>query len=141
MRSSLCIIALLLVAAPSAAQRDAVSDSLLHASADTWLALVDSSQYGASWELAADHFRQSITSAQWAQAASQARSPFGALQSRTLNSARQEQALPNAPPGTYMILEYGSGFSLIPRAVETLVMTETPEGEWRAVGYFIRPVQ
>lgn len=141
MRFFVCFVVLVMMALPAAAQEEAPSDSLIHASAEAWLTLVDSAQYAASWEQAADVFRQNISAAQWAQAAAQARSPFGMLQARNLNGLRQEASLPNAPPGNYVILEYTSAFTLIPRAVETLVLSETPEGEWRAGGYFIRPVQ
>jgi hypothetical protein len=105
--------------------------------AESWLALVDGEEYGESWTQAASTFKKLIASAQWTDAVTKARMPFGAFQSRSINSRQYSTSLPGAPPGQYVMLTFDSHFEKR-AAVETIVMTLDVDGTWRTAGAFIR---
>ncbi len=141
MRAPSLAVLLTLLATPALAQNVAFPDSASQAAATAWIALVDSSQYEASWEEAAPAFQQAVTVDQWKQAAAQVRGPMGTLQSRSLRGVRTVDELPNMPPADYLLLEYSSRFAQMPRAIETHVLVKGSDDVWRTVGYFVRPVQ
>ena len=109
--------------------------------ADAWLALIDSLDYAASWQQAAPLFQQQVSEAQWVQALESVRGPLGPLLSRALDDRNYTTALPNAPEGEYVIIIYNSAYTQLEEAVETVTMVKTKAGEWRAVGYYVRPAQ
>ena len=107
------------------------------AAALTWLALVVQGDYQASWASAASLFKQQVSAAQWAQAATNARRPFGALRARRLRSATYATSLPGAPDGHYVVLQFDAEYERKANAVET-VTPLLEAGQWRVSGYFIR---
>lgn len=134
--------ALLFSAAAAHAQDPAPSpEEAAVEAATSWVALVDSAQYAASWEAAAPIMRQHVTKEQWAAAARQARGPLGSVTARTLQQARYTTSLPNAPAGEYVVVQFASRFAQLPQAVETVVMTKTEPERWQPAGYFVRPAQ
>jgi hypothetical protein len=106
--------------------------------AETWLALVDQSQYGQSWDAAAPMFQSAVTKEQWEGAAKGARGPLGALASRKFNAADYKQSLPGAPDGEYVLVVYDTSFAQKAAATERVTLVRTPEGTWKVVGYFIQ---
>jgi hypothetical protein len=115
-----------------------VDDGTLERRALDWLALVDESRLAESWTEASGGFRSAVSEARWAEAAGAARSPFGALRSRTLQDVQRATELPGAPDGEYAVLTFGSAFDHKRSAVETLTLARDADGEWRAAGYFVR---
>lgn len=107
-------------------------------SAQSWLALVDSKQYAATWEQAAQPFKAAITKSDWENAVAAARSPVGDLEQRVLVSASYMEELPAAPRGQYVVIQYKSQFSKKHTAVETITPMKGPDGTWRVSGYFIK---
>jgi hypothetical protein len=103
-----------------------------------WLALVDGGQYGASWDQAAANFRAALKRADWEKGVGSVRGPLGAVVSRTLRSATRKTSLPGAPDGDYVVIENETAFANGP-TIETATMTKEADGQWRAVGYFVRP--
>jgi hypothetical protein len=124
--------------AASNAQTELPQMAAPEARAAKWLALVDTQNYGASWDEAASAFRSRVTREQWSQAARMARTPFGELQRRTLKSATPATSLPGAPDGRYVVMQFDSAFEHKAAAVETLTMALDTDHQWRSVGYFIR---
>jgi hypothetical protein len=129
------LVALILPAAalaaedPSAQARDAAAH---------WLALVDAGQYQQSWNEASELFRSHVTQAKWTDAATAAREPLGALQSRSApDDVRFAASLPGQPDGQYVIFRFRSSFANKRTAIETVTMM-MDAGTWRAAGYFIR---
>ena len=120
-------------AEPHAAERQAARSS-----ARQWLALIDQSHYGDSWEAAAPVFQSSLTKEQWGGAVQQARAPLGALASRKFRAAEYKDSLPGAPQGEYVIVYYDSSFSAKPSATESVTLAKAPDNSWRAAGYFIQ---
>jgi hypothetical protein len=129
------VIALILPAAAIAAE-DASAQA--RDAAVNWLALVDAGQYQQSWNEASGLFRSHVTQAKWTAAATSAREPLGALQSRSgPDDVRLVTSLPGLPDGHYAIFRFNSTFANKRAAVETVTMM-MDAGTWRAAGYFIR---
>jgi len=130
--SVLLVIARLAVGAQSAPVAPAET------SATKWLSLVDTQNYGASWDEAASSFRARVTREQWSQAVRGARTPFGELQKRTLKAATSATSLPGAPDGEYVVMQFDSAFEHKAAAVETVTVMRDGDRVWRVVGYFVR---
>ena len=109
--------------------------------ADAWLALIDSTDYAASWQQASPMFQQQVSETQWVQTLQGVRGPLGAFQSRAPQEREYRTALPGAPEGEYVVVIYGSNYTQLARGVETVTLTKTDAGEWKVVGYSIRPTQ
>jgi hypothetical protein len=106
--------------------------------AETWLGLVDSSDYGASWNEAATIFKSRVDKEQWGKAARGVRAPLGKLKSRKLSSATYSKQLPGAPDGEYVVIQYETSFENKNSAVETVTPALEKDGKWRVSGYYIR---
>lgn len=107
--------------------------------AEAWLALVDAGRYGESWDEAAALFREAMPRVRWEVAVQQARESAGRLAARKLAAATFSTALPGAPPGEYVVIQYTSRFAALPRAVETVTPMREADGRWKVSGYYIRP--
>jgi hypothetical protein len=116
----------------------AQSDKAVDDSAQTWLALIDAGKYAASWDVAANYFKNAVSKDQWTSKARAVREPLGTVTSRKLASATPKTTLPGAPDGEYVILRYDSSFEHKQSAIETLTVMKEPDGQWRVTGYFIR---
>ena len=131
-------IAVASLAAPRAGAADDAATAAAEAAAKKWLALVDSGDYAASWREASSLFRKQVSEPNWAAALNAARGPFGALESRKLESAEFRTSLPGAPDGAYVILVFTSSFEKKKDATETVTPMKETDGSWRVSGYFIR---
>ncbi len=118
----------------SIAEQQVIQDS-----ADAWVALIDSMDYEASWERASSAFRQQVTQAEWEQALRSTLGPLGPLLARAPQGREYTTTLPNAPEGEYIVITYGSSYTQLENAVETLVMVRNPAGMWKPAGYYVRP--
>jgi len=108
------------------------------AAAESWLSLVDSGKYAASWDQAAEFFRSKVTKPQWEEMLGTVRSPLGKVNSRKLASARNVTELPNAPKGDYLVIQFATSFANLPSAIETVVPMLDQDGRWRVSGYFVK---
>jgi hypothetical protein len=106
--------------------------------AESWLVYVDGGHYQMSWQGAAEGLRQQVTEEQWEQAARQVRQQVGDPRERILQEVRHTSDLPQAPPGEYVVLIYRTEFERA-TGIEQLVMVLEEDGQWRPVGYFVRP--
>lgn len=111
------------------------------AAAETWLKLVDSGQYGESWDAAAELFRKTLTRKQWIDALGQVRTPLGALASRKFRASAVFTDLPGAPTGEYVVIEYDSQFATGGAMTERITPMKDPDGVWRVSGYFVEPAK
>ena len=136
----LCALAaatLLLVGFSSSADdRDATAQA--QAAAKKWLPLVDSANYGQSWEDAASFFKNAVTKADWEKAAKGVRAPLGAVKARKVASATFTRTLPGAPDGEYVVIQFESRFENKAAAIETVTPMRDKDGTWRVSGYFIK---
>jgi len=120
------------------AQSPQKPEQLAQASADAWLAIVDSGKYANSWDETAQSFKDAVTKEQWQTALDTNRAPQGKVLSRKLKSATYAKNPPNAPEGEYVIIQYDTDFEHKPGAVETVVPNLEKDGKWRVSGYFIK---
>jgi hypothetical protein len=137
----LCLCGFGLIFASGAIQASAADEKALPAAtkaADNWLSLVDVGKYSESWTQTSSFFRDRVPQEAWAQQASVARDPLGALVSRKLANAHYTTSLPGAPDGRYVVLKYKSSFAHKKAAVETVTTVRDSNGTWRVSGYYIR---
>src|SRR4051812_21789397 len=97
---SIVVAALLLCAAscrssPAPTSREAAAQI----AAEKWLALVDAEKYDESWREASAYFRGAVSQETWRESITGVRKPLGAVNKRTLKSARFTRELPGAPDG------------------------------------------
>jgi hypothetical protein len=116
----------------------ATAEKAANESADKWLALVDAGDYAASWDEAAESFKNAVSKEQWTEKVKAARGPLGRMNSRKLKSATYTTSLPGAPDGQYVVIQYDSSFERKKSAIETVTPTMDKDGQWRVSGYFIR---
>jgi hypothetical protein len=137
---SIAMLALLLCSTVFAQDQTAKKEAAKQA-AQSWLALVDRGDYGASWREASSFFQSKISKADWETALKQVRAPLGAAGSRTLLGAEYQTELPNAPKGEYVIIQYKVEFAGGGTFVETITPMLDKDGKWRVSGYFVKPAQ
>ena len=126
----------LLVPAVHADEKEDVAKAQRAAAA--WLALADGGKYAESWDAAAALFKAAMAKPDWERALKAARSPLGALKSRTLKSATFARTLPGAPDGEYVVVQFDTQFTNKAAAVETITPMREKDGSWRVSGYYIR---
>ncbi len=132
----LAVVSLFIVMiVPALAQDEAPAAE--QSAALAWLDLVDAGRYQESWREAAQLFRDQMPAENWSRLVAGVREPIGTLKSRRLQSSREAGALPGAPDGDYMILQFLSSFANKAHAQERVTLMR--EGaEWRVAGYYIR---
>jgi len=102
------------------------------------LVMVDQEKYAESWKEAAGYFKSAVKQEQWEQMLPTVRKPLGKLVSRAVKSATYKTALPGAPDGEYVIIEFESAFEHKKSAIETVTPMMDKDGKWRVSGYFIK---
>ena len=149
MRLAAALLSLTVFAVPAFAQeevQDAARDRAAVANATdaaikaagSWLAILDAGKYGESWSEGAAALRSVVTQAKWEEGLRAVRAPVGAAGARTLTRSQYTRALPGAPAGEYVILQYSTDFAGKPGAVETVVPMREADGSWRVSGYYIK---
>ena len=143
MRILTCIATFAIAAAAAVGGAGAADDPPLDlrpavAAAEAWLATLDSGRYTDTWEEAASIFHEGAPQAKWEPAVQAARQALGTVNSRKVRSMRYVNALPNAPPGHYVIIEFDTNFEKRPLTIETVTPMRTAAGVWKVAGYFIR---
>jgi hypothetical protein len=133
--AALCVWALA-CALPAAAQDPQINEA--HRAALEWLTVVDADNSTASYAAAGSKFRTAMTQEKWAGAMGAARTQFGKTQRRTFAGAQKADAMPNKPPGDFVMLLFRSGFEKRDTVMETLTMEKEPDGKWRVIGYSLR---
>jgi hypothetical protein len=107
-------------------------------SAKAWLALVDSEQYGESWDEAARFFKDAVPKIKWQQTMKALRKPFGKNMSRELKSKSYQTSLPGAPDGEYVVIQFTASFEHKKSALETITPMREKDGTWRVSGYYMK---
>jgi hypothetical protein len=102
--------------------------------ARAWLALVDSGQYGESWDEAAGYFRNAVTRERWTEMLRAVRSPLGELESRDLGSTEHATTLPGAPDDDFVVLRFRTSFANKRSTIETVTPMLEETGTWRVSG-------
>lgn len=131
-------VACVIAAAFSGIAAEPEKEKAAVAAAEKWVALVDGGKYAESWKEAAAYFRNAVRQAQWEQLARAVRQPLGKLVSRKVKATTYKTALPGAPDGEYVIIEFETSFENKKAAIETVTPMLDKDGQWRASGYFIK---
>ncbi len=116
----------------AAAERKAVE------AAESWLALADREEYSQCWETAAGYLMNRIERRDFVKTIGEARKPLGKVISRQLESKQYTTALPDAPNGQYVVLQYKTSFEHHKSAKETVTPMLDKDKKWRVSGYYIR---
>ncbi|TAM82155.1 MAG: DUF4019 domain-containing protein [Acidobacteria bacterium] len=102
-----------------------------------WLALVDSGEFGKSWDLSAKPFQSSISKADWIVGMNKARRFYGKTLSRRFEDSTYAANPPGFVPGEYEILRFAVSFRAQGPATETISMELQSNGKWLVAGYHI----
>lgn len=103
-----------------------------------WLSLCDQAKYGESWEMAAAYFKNAVKKEQWEQMAAAVRTPLGPVGKRGVKSQHYQTAVPGAPDGEYVIIQFSTVFENKKESTETVTMMMDPDRGWRVSGYFVK---
>lgn len=103
----------------------------------SWLATVDSGDYGQSWDDAAEVLHATVARQQWEGAMRKMRAPRGAVLERHVKYARYTQDSAT-DPGHFVELEIEARFEKQPRAMEIVTALVTADGTWKVSGYSIK---
>lgn len=106
--------------------------------AESWLKLVDDGSYNESWDQASRYFKDRVAQESWAKQVGTVRQSLGPVLSRTLKRAQYATALPGAPDGQYVVIQYDTSFKAKKSAVETVTPMLDSDGKWRVSGYYIK---
>jgi len=78
-----------------------------------------------------DLFRKAVPRDQWERQLGALRQPMGARESRAVASKAYRTALPGAPDGRYVVIQFRSSFEKKKAAVETVTPMLDADGQWR----------
>lgn len=106
--------------------------------AQVWLSLIDQGDYSTSWKEAAPFFQGAVTETSWKTSMTSFRKPLGNLLSRKLKSAQHMTAMPGAPDGQYVVMQFETSFANKKSAIETITVGPKQDGKWQASGYYIK---
>ena len=123
-------------AAALAAESDKKAAAL--SAAYSWLNQVDQGSYAKSWQEAAEYFRNTVPEGKWIEGLKAVRNPLGKLVSRAVRSSSYSTALPGAPDGEYVVIQFDTSFENKKAALETVTPMKDPDGVWRVSGYYIQ---
>lgn len=137
-RLNVSMVAIVMLLACAAVRAHAPDDAA-QAAAESWLRIVDTGNYGLSYEETATVFKRVMPGEKWTAALAGARAPLGGLTSRTLVSREGSDQRPGAPPGKYFTIRFTSAFANAPKASETIMLMLDDDRGWRVVGFTIRP--
>jgi len=107
-------------------------------SAEQWLALVDDGKYGESWDEAASSFKGSLPRDKWVEMLGGSRPSFGKVLQRTVKTQTPATALPGAPDGEYVVIQFETKFEHKAGAIETITPSKEKDGTWRVSGYYLK---
>lgn len=135
---SLAVLYLCLWLIPATVSADGPAEKAAEAAAQSWLGQIDAGNYAKSWNDASVYFKGAVTEKGWHDGLNGTRKPLGKLATRKLGKAQNLTALPGAPDGNYVVMQYETSFANKKSAVETVTFVQEKDGKWRAAGYYIK---
>jgi Protein of unknown function (DUF4019) len=138
MKRYILLIVILILSFGIASAGDPEKEKAGLAAAEAWLKLVDGENYKGSWKEAAAFFKNAVTQDQWERTLEALRKPLGRTLSRQLKSKQFTTALPGAPDGEYVVIEFQTSFQKKKSANETVTPMKDPDGKWRVSGYYFK---
>jgi hypothetical protein len=120
---------------PSKTQAEKRSrEKAARATAEQWLALIDSADYAAAYALESERLRKATTEEQFVRSMEGRRAPFGKMLSRTFIGAAFTHKLTGAPDGRYESILFRTSFANKKVAAERVILSFESDG-WRVVDY------
>jgi opacity protein-like surface antigen len=107
-------------------------------SAQNWLGIVDSGKYGESWNKADEYLKQAVSKKDFEKSLQGVRRPLGKVIKRSLASTNYTTALPGAPDGEYVVIQFKTEFENKKESIETVTPKKNKDGAWRVSGYYIK---
>lgn len=132
------VIVGLLLSGGAAMANDAGKETAAVSAAEKWLATVDAGKYAASWNEAAELFRNAVKPEQWEQSVQAVRKPLGKTISRKVQMKVYKTSLPGAPDGEYVVIRFETSFENKKAAIETVTPMMEKDGKWRVSGYYMQ---
>ena len=136
LRTRALLVAAALLALGCGARGDARDVDFATGVAEEFLRALDAGNAGATWSELAAPLRAAVPEASWPAQIARMRAPLGPPVAHRLVSATFSEALADAPPGKYFVVEFESQFSSANAGERVVPMFES--GAWRVAGYFIR---
>jgi hypothetical protein len=127
-----------LLSCGAAMASDAGKEAAAVSVAEKWLATIDAGKYAASWNEAAEIFRNAVKQEQWEQSMKAFRKPLGKLISRKVQMKVYKTTLAGAPDGEYVVIQFETSFENKKAAIETVTPMMEKDGKWRVSGYYIK---
>ena len=106
--------------------------------AKAWMMVVDSDQYGKSWDQSATLFQSDTARDKWEINMIRIRGLLGAAEKRKLVSASAKRSLPGLPDGEYVVITWATQFEHKARALEIITAMKDKDGKWKVAGYVIK---
>jgi hypothetical protein len=130
----------LVFAAPALAQTAAGPSTAMTPTPDDrakqWLTLIDDQNYADAYKQMGAAARSKSTEQDFATKVGGARTPLGAMSSRTLKDVNVAKTLPGMRDGQYTVVRYDSAFAHKAAAVESVTL-ESENCAWSVISYFI----
>lgn len=115
--------------------------------AEKWLALVDASDFGESWNQTSSLFKSgvsdrslfkpAVSKQQWQSSLASVRPQLGRAVTHRLKLKQYAEQLPGEPEGEYVVLKYEPSFERMKLGTETVILVKDTDGIWRVSGYNI----
>ena len=136
----ICVVGVLIISLGCSRKPESnpAAEAAAVGAAEHWLGLIDSEEYGASWEESASYFKNAITKEKWEEMMTAARVPLGNLVSRSVSTKQYMTSAPGAPDGEYVMVQFKTSFANKAAAVETVTPMLDTDGIWRVSGYYIK---
>jgi hypothetical protein len=122
----------------AAQSSEAVIEAALRA-ADAWLKLKDQEKYDQCWEQSSAFSKKSVSKEDVVKLQKELLKKMGKVQSRARVTRQFETALPGAPAGEYVFIEYQAKYSILKDTVETVIPMLDKDGQWRVASYHYAP--
>ncbi len=130
------VLAAALLALGCGARGDARDVDFATGVAEEFLRALDAGNAGDTWSELASPLRAAVPEASWPAQIARMRAPLGQPVAHRLVSATFSEALADAPPGRYFVVEFESQFSSANAGERVVPMFEN--GAWHVSGYFVR---
>jgi hypothetical protein len=133
-----CVAALITAALLGSAcgpRGDAQDVDIATSVAEKFLRALDAGDSRETWRELASPLRSAVPEAEWPAQIARIRAPLGRPVAHQLVSATFTEALADAPPGRYFVVEFESQFADASAGERVVPMFEN--GAWRVSGYFV----
>lgn len=116
---------------------DREKENLATESATRFLGLIDTGEYGKSWDEGASLLQQKIARDVWATQLARSRELTGKVVSREKSKAVYSTVAYESPDGQYIVITYKTQFQK-QKLTETVTVMLDGDARWKVAGYFVQ---